>query len=168
MATCLAREPVFRYAAVRDVLRGLHGGAPTPSLRPGLMETLPAEVSSFLGRTTEIPAAVALLRSRRVRLLTFTGPGGTGKTRLSIEVGRALADDFADGVTFVDLAPLRDDRLVPATVARVLGLEEVGGASARETASAGSRTSVRPTGTRPTRVTSWELLRRLRGQGDPA
>ena len=68
VATCLAREPVFRYAAVRDVLRGLQGGVPTPSLRPGLLETLPAEVSSFLGRTTEIPAAVARLSREPARL----------------------------------------------------------------------------------------------------
>ena len=136
VATCLAREPVFRYAAVRDVVRGLQGGVPTPSLRPGLMETLPAEVSSFLGRTTEIPEAVALLRSRRVRLLTFTGPGGTGKTRLSIEVGRALAEDFADGVTFVGLSNVTDPVRVPHAIAAALGLKEVAGISIEEVASA--------------------------------
>jgi predicted ATPase/serine/threonine protein kinase len=136
VATCLAREPVFRYAAVRDVFRALHGGAPAPSFRPGLMETLPAEVSSFLGRTTEIRAAVALLRSRRVRLLTFTGPGGTGKTRLSIEVGRALADDFADGVTFVSLSNVSDPGQVPNAIATALGLKEVAGVSIEQVASA--------------------------------
>ena len=67
VATCLAREPVFRYAAVRDGLRALRGGTPAATPAPGAMETLPAEVSSFLGRATEIPAAVALLRGRRVR-----------------------------------------------------------------------------------------------------
>ena len=136
VATCLSREPVFRYAAVREVLRALHGGVPTPSLRPGLLETLPAEVSSFLGRTTEIPAAVALLRSRRVRLLTFTGPGGTGKTRLSIEVGRALADDFADGLTFVGLSNVTDPGRVPHAIAGALGLKEATGISIEEVASA--------------------------------
>jgi predicted ATPase/tRNA A-37 threonylcarbamoyl transferase component Bud32 len=135
VATCLAREPVFRYAAVRDVIRALRGGAPAPSLPPGLMETLPAEVSSFLGRTTEIPAAVALLQGRRVRLLTFTGPGGTGKTRLSIEVGRALANDFADGVTFVGLSNVSDPGRVPQAIAAALGLKEVAGVSFEEVAS---------------------------------
>jgi predicted ATPase/tRNA A-37 threonylcarbamoyl transferase component Bud32 len=135
VATCLAREPVFRYAAVRDVIRALRGGTPGSSLPPGLMETLPAEVSSFLGRTTEIPAAVALLRNRRVRLLTFTGPGGTGKTRLSIEVGRALAADFADGVTFVGLSNVSDPGRVPHAIAAALGLKEVAGVSFEEVAS---------------------------------
>jgi len=136
VATCLAREPVFRYAAVRDVLRALRGGAPAATPAPGAMETLPAEVSSFLGRATEIPAAVALLRGRRVRLLTFTGPGGTGKTRLSIEVGRALVNDFADGVTFVGLSNVSDPARVPHAIAAALGLKEVAGVPIEEVASA--------------------------------
>jgi len=136
VATCLAREPVFRYAAVRDVLRALRGGTPASTSAPRVMETLPAEVSSFLGRTTEIPAAVALLRTRRVRLLTLTGPGGTGKTRLSIEVGRALAGDFADGVTFVGLSNVSDPGRVPHAIAAALGLKEVAGVSIEEVASA--------------------------------
>lgn len=136
VATCLAREPVFRYAAVRDVLRALRGGAPAATPAPGVMETLPAEVSSFLGRTTEIPAAVSLLRNRRVRLLTLTGPGGTGKTRLSIEVGKALANDFADGVTFVGLSDVTDPIRVPHAIAAALGLKEATGLSIEEVASA--------------------------------
>jgi predicted ATPase/tRNA A-37 threonylcarbamoyl transferase component Bud32 len=136
VATCLAREPVFRYAAVRDVLRALRGGAPATTPAPGVMETLPAEVSSFLGRATEIPAAVALLRGRRVRLLTLTGPGGTGKTRLSIEVGRALANDFADGVTFVALSNVSDPVRVPHAIATALGLKEAAGVPVEEVASA--------------------------------
>jgi len=136
VATCLAREPVFRYAAVRDILRALRGGAPATTPAPGVMETLPAEVSSFLGRTTEIPAAAALLRGRRVRLLTFTGPGGTGKTRLSIEVGRALVNDFADGVTFVGLSNVSDPVRVPHAISAALGLKEVAGGPVEEVASA--------------------------------
>jgi predicted ATPase len=100
------------------------------------METLPAEVSSFLGRTTEIGAAAALLRGRKVRLLTFTGPGGTGKTRLSIEVGRALVRDFADGVTFVGLSNVTDPGRVPHAIAAALGLKEVAGVPIEEVASA--------------------------------
>jgi predicted ATPase len=136
VATCLAREPVFRYASVRDVLRALRGGAPAMTPVPGVMETLPAEVSSFLGRATEIPAAVTLLRSRKVRLLTLTGPGGTGKTRLSIEVGRALVNDFADGVTFVGLSDVTDPIRVPHAIAAALGLKEAAGMSIEEVASA--------------------------------
>ena len=136
VATCLAREPVFRYASVRDVLRALRGGAPAVTPAPGVMETLPAEVSSFLGRAAEIPAAVALLRSRKVRLLTLTGPGGTGKTRLSIEVGRALTNDFADGVTFVGLSNVTDAVRVPHAIAAALGLKEVTAVPIDEVASA--------------------------------
>ena len=59
-----------------------------------------------------------------MRLLTLTGPGGTGKTRLSLQVAHDLADAFDDGVYFVDLASLRDDALVPVAIAAVLGLHE--------------------------------------------
>ena len=74
----MAREPVFRYATVRDVLRALLGGSRTLPRRV-LSESLPAEVTPFLGRTGEVGTAVALLRRRAVRLLTLTGPGGPGR-----------------------------------------------------------------------------------------
>src|SRR5207302_4998397 len=83
---------------------------------------LPAELSSFVGRTTELQEISALLDA--TRLLTLLGPGGTGKTRLAIEVGRQLAPRFRDGVVFVDLAPLVDPRLVQPSIARAMGLTE--------------------------------------------
>lgn len=83
----------------------------------------PVPLSSFIGRLGEIAAASRLLSS--ARLLTLTGPGGVGKTRLAIEVGRTVADDFADGVSWVDLTTLTDPELFPSTLAQALGVREL-------------------------------------------
>ena len=88
----------------------------------------PTSLSSLIGREREIAATAALLRNPEVRLLTLTGPGGVGKTRLALRVAADLAteDHFAHGVFFVELATLRDPDLVTSTVARRLGLREAG------------------------------------------
>jgi predicted ATPase/DNA-binding CsgD family transcriptional regulator len=87
---------------------------------------LPAQLTSLIGREQEVAAACALLRQTEVRLLTLTGTGGVGKTRLGLQVATDLLGDFADGVCFVSLAPLSDPELVLPTIARVLGLREGG------------------------------------------
>jgi len=86
---------------------------------------LPQQVTSFVGREQELAAARKLLES--TRLLTLSGPGGIGKTRLSLQLAAAVIDDFPDGVWFVELAPLTDSRLVPQAVASVLGVKEEAG-----------------------------------------
>ena len=88
---------------------------------------LPAQPSPFLGRDTERMLLRVLLRRADVRLLTLSGPGGTGKTRLAIEVAAELRDDFADGVAFVGLAAISDPAMVVPTIAKVLGVIDVAG-----------------------------------------
>ncbi|HLZ73148.1 MAG TPA: LuxR C-terminal-related transcriptional regulator, partial [Dehalococcoidia bacterium] len=83
---------------------------------------LPLSLTSFIGRERELDAVLGLVLQHR--LVTLTGPGGTGKTRLAIRAAEDLLDAFPGGVFFVDLAPLRDPEHVPAALARVLGLRE--------------------------------------------
>jgi predicted ATPase/serine/threonine protein kinase len=90
---------------------------------------LPAQLTSLIGRAQEIQAVCALLRQPEVRLVTLTGTGGVGKTRLGLQVATDLLDDFPDGVCFVPLAPTRDPDLVVATIAQTLGIQEAGGQS---------------------------------------
>jgi predicted ATPase/transcriptional regulator with XRE-family HTH domain len=87
---------------------------------------LPVQPTSLLGREEQVATLTALLRRTDVRLVTLTGPGGIGKTRLSIEVAAALVDDFADGVWYVRLSRLSDPGLVMPTIAQTLGLKEAG------------------------------------------
>jgi predicted ATPase/DNA-binding SARP family transcriptional activator len=88
---------------------------------------LPVPLTGFIGREKEIVQVKQLLST--TRLLTLTGAGGVGKTRLSLQVGLELLDAFADGVWFVELAPLTDPALVPLTIAAVLGVREEPGQS---------------------------------------
>ena len=80
------------------------------------------QLTSFIGREKDIAEVKRLLSSSR--LVTLTGSGGAGKTRLSLQVAAEVIDDFAHGVWFVELAALTDPALIPQTVAAVLGLRE--------------------------------------------
>jgi predicted ATPase/class 3 adenylate cyclase len=91
---------------------------------------LPKRLTTFLGREHEIGAVSELLG--KSRLLTLTGPGGTGKTRLSLEVASRTMERYPDGVFFVELAPITDPDLVAPTIAQTLSLPDRGGRTAIE------------------------------------
>ncbi len=97
-----------------------------------VLSNLPAEVTSFIGRETELKTVKELLARPQVRLLTLTGPGGTGKTRLSLQVAGSLLEEFKDGVVFVPLAEAREPALVVSKIAELLGVREGGSQSLLE------------------------------------
>ena len=92
---------------------------------------LPAQLTSFVGRDAQLTQLRELLAENRV--VTLTGAGGVGKTRLAIQVAAAMADEFGDGVWYVDLAPITDPEVVPVAVARALGLPDQPGRSTMDT-----------------------------------
>jgi AAA domain len=87
---------------------------------------LPIQLTPLVGREDEIQQIGGLLEHEGARLVTLTGPGGTGKTRLALAVASDLLGAFPDGVWFVDLAPLTDPTLVLSTIATTLGVRESG------------------------------------------
>ena len=115
------REPQPLCQVVADGLRMEFPPLRSLDARPN---NLPTQLTSFVGRDRELAEAGALLESNR--LVTLTGPGGTGKTRLSLQVAAAAADRYADGVFFVPLETVRDPSLVPARIASAIGLSESG------------------------------------------
>ena len=94
-----------------------------PAVEPGAGRiSLPKPLTSFIGRERELAQAKRLLQDSY--LVTLTGPGGSGKTRLCIALAAAVADDYPDGVYFVPLAPVRDPGLVPSTIVQSIGLQD--------------------------------------------
>ena len=104
------------------VVDGLPSDFPPVRSLDARPNNLPTQLTSFVGREHELATAAQLLAT--TRLLTLTGPGGTGKTRLSLQLAASLADMHLDGVWFVALEPLRDPALVLPTVARTLGVTQ--------------------------------------------
>jgi predicted ATPase/class 3 adenylate cyclase len=97
---------------------------------------LPVQPNELIGRDRELLALRRLMLDQGARLVTLTGPGGTGKTRLALQAAADLLDAFEDGAFLVDLAPLTTHDLVLPAIASVLGVRETGGLSLRESLSA--------------------------------
>jgi predicted ATPase len=100
------------------------GAVVPPSLQPP--HNLPVQPTTFIGRSEQIAAARHLLASQDVRLVTLSGPGGTGKTRLGIQVASELLDRFPDGIFFVSLAEVSQPELVVSKIAQQLEVREGG------------------------------------------
>jgi predicted ATPase/class 3 adenylate cyclase len=115
-------EPERLYQVVID---GLEQDFPPPRTLNARPNNLPVQLTNFIGRMSEVSRLRELLAVNR--LLTLTGTGGTGKTRLALEVAAESLLDFADGVFFVDLAPIEDDGLVASAIASALRVREYAG-----------------------------------------
>ena len=114
-------EWVFQLAAP-----GLPSEFPALRTLEGYPNNLPLQPTPLVGREREVAEIADRARSEEVRLLTLTGPGGTGKTRLALQVAADLLEEFKDGVFFVILATITDPELVASTIAGPLGIKESG------------------------------------------
>jgi predicted ATPase/class 3 adenylate cyclase len=107
------------------VIDGLQESFPLVRTLDAIQNNLPTQLTSFVGRGAEVAEAKRLLQN--TRLLTLTGPGGIGKTRLSLQIAAESARDFPGGVYFVPLSAVRDPELIASAVAQVLGIPVTGG-----------------------------------------
>jgi predicted ATPase/class 3 adenylate cyclase len=99
-------------------------GLPAPRQQPQTRHNLPAQPTPFIGRQAQLAAVQKALGRPEVRLLTLTGPGGTGKTRLALQAAGEMVGEFEDGVFFVALAPIRDPAFLLPAIGQTLGIRE--------------------------------------------
>jgi predicted ATPase/class 3 adenylate cyclase len=118
-------KDLFRPERVFQLItHDLPSGFPPLKTLDARLNNLPTQPTPLVGRQKELSEIADLVRRPEVRLLTLTGPGGTGKTRLSLQVAADLLDEFEGGVFFVALAPISDQRLVASAIAEPLGVRE--------------------------------------------
>ncbi len=134
---CLAKKPEQRYGSTRDLARDLVAVRDRLAEAPGRQSeprpnSLPVQRTTFLGREPEAAALRQLLTRDDVRLVTLTGPGGIGKSRLALQVAGEMAADFPGGVCFVALSAVREPGLVAPAIAQAAGVGESSGQSLPE------------------------------------
>ena len=134
---CLAKDPKQRYASTRDLARDLAAvrdrlaDAPARDSEPR-PNNLPVQRTAFIGREHEAAGLRQLLSRVDVQLVTLTGPGGIGKTRLALQVAGEIADQFPGGVCFVALSAIGERGLIASTIAQAVGVRETGSQSPQE------------------------------------
>jgi len=145
LAHCLQKDQTRRLALIRNAKAeletilgtGRRFSIPFGRALPSFPHNLPSPGTTFIGRETEIAACRDLLT--KTRLLTLTGSGGCGKTRMALQIAELLREDFPDGVWFVDLAPIREGVRVAQAVATAAGVRELAGAPLLDTLQASLR-----------------------------
>jgi predicted ATPase len=134
---CLAKDPKDRYSSTRDFARDLAAvrdrlaEAPARDSEPR-PNNLPLQRTAFIGREREEAALRQLLGREDARLVTLTGPGGIGKTRLALQVAEGIASLFPGGVYFVPLSSVSDPGLIASPIAQAMGVHETGNQSPQE------------------------------------
>jgi predicted ATPase/serine/threonine protein kinase len=144
---CLDKDPAKRYASTRDLAQELatirdrfsEQRVNPKETRPA---NLPVQRTVFVGREKEVAALTELLLREDVRLVTVTGPGGIGKTRLAVQVATGLVDRFPCGAYFIPLSSINDPALIASLIVQTLGLRETSGQSPLEVLKENLRDSV--------------------------
>ncbi|MBV8476653.1 MAG: protein kinase, partial [Acidobacteria bacterium] len=135
---CLAKDPKERYASTRDLardlatVRELRIDEPTRRIA-ARQSNMPVQRTAFIGRKRELENLRELLNCEDVRLVTLTGPGGIGKTRLAMQIISEIEDGFGGGVCFVPLSAVAGNEALTSAITQAIGLREVPGESSRET-----------------------------------
>jgi predicted ATPase/serine/threonine protein kinase len=134
---CLAKDPKQRYSSTRDLARDLAAvgdrlaDAPARESEPR-PNNLPVQRTAFIGRAREAADLHQLLQRPDVYLVTLTGPGGIGKTRLALQVAGEMADRFVGGVCFVGLSAIGERGLIASAIAQAVGVRETANKSPQE------------------------------------
>ena len=134
---CLSKDPQLRYASTRDLARDLAAVRDRVAVAPARdsevrLNNLPAQRTVFVGREREVAALRELVSRDDVWLVTLTGPGGIGKTRLALQVAADMGEEFQGGLCFVGLSAVGEEGLIASAIAQTIGLPDTGSQSPLE------------------------------------